>query len=341
MPPPQPPKLRNDDKQPTLSGKCARENGPPLPALPGKSIYKNFNYNHQNNLSQDGPNLTQFSSRANVSQPISLQSSKESHDKPNSTLALADQAYQPARLSNDDLNSSPRQNEISSHSQNVLYSQYQPQLQLSKIRRNSYSQTRPKTPLDLLSAPLFLTGTPDSNQGSLGLPAPPVPPNPEKDLLLQKIGHVLYSERQKAISQMESSLPDLQSQYNAMLASLRKMEVELLELESLNDVLASNSKIINTALQNADSVILSSQNRELPSIDELLIAPSVVANQLYETVSEERSLGDTLFVLGRAVEKGRIDGITFAKMTRSLSREWYLKKALVRKIGHGMGLITK
>ncbi len=66
----------------------------------------------------------------------------------------------------------------------------------------------------------------------------------------------------------------------------------------------------------------------------------MVANQLYELVSEERSLGDALFVLGRAVEKGRIEAQVFTKMTRSLAREWFLKKALVKKIGKGMGLAT-
>jgi len=47
-----------------------------------------------------------------------------------------------------------------------------------------------------------------------------------------------------------------------------------------------------------------------------------------------------LFILGRAVEKGRVSPAVFVKMTRSLAREWYLKKALAKKIGRGMGLAT-
>lgn len=31
----------------------------------------------------------------------------------------------------------------------------------------------------------------------------------------------------------------------------------------------------------------------------------------------------------------------FAKATRGLAREWYLKKALVKKIGKGMGLMNE
>lgn len=64
----------------------------------------------------------------------------------------------------------------------------------------------------------------------------------------------------------------------------------------------------------------------------------MVGNQLYELVSEERGLGDAIFVLGRAVERGRVGAGVFARVTRGLAREWYLKKALARKIGRGMGL---
>ena len=56
-------------------------------------------------------------------------------------------------------------------------------------------------------------------------------------------------------------------------------------------------------------------------------------------VAEERALGDAIFVLGRAVERGRISPAVFAKTTRGLAREWFLKKALAKKIGRGMGLV--
>jgi ESCRT-I complex subunit TSG101 len=118
------------------------------------------------------------------------------------------------------------------------------------------------------------------------------------------------------------------------------MQSEISSLEALNSLLTTNTNILHTALHDADAMIESSQHRTAPNVDELLVAPTVVANQLYELVSEERSLGDTLFVLGRAVERGRIEASVFAKMTRSLAREWYLKKALAKKTGRGMGLAT-
>ena len=125
-----------------------------------------------------------------------------------------------------------------------------------------------------------------------------------------------------------------------MLASLSSMQAEIQALESLTSLLNTNSNILHTALHDADKLVESSQHRTAPSVDELLVAPTVVGNQLYELVCEERSLGDALFVLGRAVERGRVSPAVFAKMTRTLAREWYLKKALAKKIARGMGLAT-
>lgn len=159
-------------------------------------------------------------------------------------------------------------------------------------------------------------------------------------MLLHNIGRALYSQRQHTRQQTASSLPGLESQHKAMLKALSNMQAEVQALESLSELLQSNATISHKALHDADAVIESSQHRIAPNVDELLVAPTVVGNQLYELVSEERALGDALFVLGRTVERGRITSATFVKMTRSLAREWYLKKALAKKIARGMGLAT-
>lgn len=110
------------------------------------------------------------------------------------------------------------------------------------------------------------------------------------------------------------------------------------QLTQLSNVLTSNTNILHEALRKADGLIEGSRSHPAPDIDELLVAPTVVSNQLYNLVAEERALGDAIFILGRAVERGRISPAVFAKTTRSLAREWYLKKALVRKMGQGMGM---
>lgn len=125
-----------------------------------------------------------------------------------------------------------------------------------------------------------------------------------------------------------------------MISVIPTLQTELGQLAQLARVLTSNANSLHDALHKADAVIEGSRSHPVPDIDELLVAPTVVSNQLYTLVAEERALGDAIFMLGRAVERGRISPAVFAKTTRSLAREWYLKKALVRKIGRGMGLAS-
>ncbi|KAK0644095.1 UEV domain-containing protein [Cercophora newfieldiana] len=196
-------------------------------------------------------------------------------------------------------------------------------------------QPQPKPPPapNLLDEDLTLTIPSPSN-----LPAPPIPPNPEKDALLHQLAHTLYEMRQRSRAQNETSLQGLEAQRIAMNSAAIKLQAESSQLAQLSALLNSNTAVLQDSLRKADAVIESSARHPEPNIDELLVAPTVVGNQLYELVAEERALADAIFMLGRAVERGRIAPQTFARQTRSLAREWYLKKALVRKIGVGMGL---
>ncbi|KAI1821494.1 UEV domain-containing protein [Xylaria intraflava] len=192
---------------------------------------------------------------------------------------------------------------------------------------------KPRPAPDLMDEPLTLALPSPQN-----LPPPPIPPNPEKDALLRQLASTLHEMRQQARQQNESSLTSLTAQRTAMLAALQAMQSDSAALTPLSALLASNTAILQSSLKEADAVISNSQTQPAPAIDDLLVAPTVVANQLYDVVAEERALGDAIFVLGRAVERGRVSPAVFAKTTRSLAREWYLKKALARKIGRGMGL---
>lgn len=116
------------------------------------------------------------------------------------------------------------------------------------------------------------------------------------------------------------------------------MQSELYQLEELEKLLASNEKILRESMQEADRVAESVDQREVPSVDEVLVAPTVVGEQLYQLVAEERSISDAMFLLARALDNGRVGADVFVKQTRNLAREQFLKKALINKISEGMGL---
>ncbi|KAJ4418344.1 Suppressor protein stp22 of temperature-sensitive alpha-factor receptor and arginine permease [Gnomoniopsis sp. IMI 355080] len=192
---------------------------------------------------------------------------------------------------------------------------------------------KPPPPPDLMDEPLTLNIPSPSS-----VPAPPIPPNPEKDALLHQLAITLHQTRMRTKEQNESSLQGLQAQRTAMLNAMSTMQSEIGALTQLSNLLQNNTNILQDTMRRADEVIQNSTRLPEPDVDQLLVAPTVVANQLYDLVAEERALADAIFVLGRAVERGRVAPAVFAKTTRSLAREWYLKKALVKKIGLGMQL---
>ena len=77
----------------------------------------------------------------------------------------------------------------------------------------------------------------------------------------------------------------------------------------------------------------------IPPPDAILVAPTVVGQQIYELVAEERACVEGRAVLGRALDKGRVGCESWTKGVRGLAREEFLKKALIRKAAGGMGLI--
>ncbi|KAI5299900.1 hypothetical protein KEM55_001117 [Ascosphaera atra] len=82
-------------------------------------------------------------------------------------------------------------------------------------------------------------------------------------------------------------------------------------------------------------------SRPLPSVDETLVPPTVVHKQLHDLVIQERAIQRALYALREALTKGRAGIDVWAKVTRSLAREAFLKKALAVKAAEGASLDLK
>ena len=157
---------------------------------------------------------------------------------------------------------------------------------------------------DLLSSPLSA----DSSSAPGGsTAAPPIAPNPEKDALLRALGAELHKRRVATAEQTRTEMmPALRAQHAAMVKASASLQQEIDELESLDATLSTNERILAESMGRADRVMDDARNEVLPAVDDLLVAPSVVGQQLYKTVAQERALDDTLFVLGKALDLGRI-----------------------------------
>jgi ESCRT-I complex subunit TSG101 len=138
------------------------------------------------------------------------------------------------------------------------------------------------------------------------------------------------------------------------------LQGELTALNSLHATLQSNTAVLQQSIHRADATIADAQARSvsvsssapstsaaagssdppsgLPPIDEVLVAPTVVGKQLYDLVAEEQGLQHALYALQAALVRGVIGVDSWSRHTRGLAREAFLKRALIRKIGRGMGL---
>ncbi|KAJ4294686.1 Suppressor protein stp22 of temperature-sensitive alpha-factor receptor and arginine permease [Collariella sp. IMI 366227] len=198
---------------------------------------------------------------------------------------------------------------------------------------STFWDPKPPPPPDLMDDDLTLAIPSPSN-----VPPPPIPPNPEKDLLLHRLAQTLHTLREKSRAQNDASLQGLHAQHTAMLQAMTTLQAESAQLTQLSALLTSNTAILQDSLRKADQVIESSASHPKPDIDELLVAPTVVGNQLYELVAEERALADAIFMLGRAVERGRIAPQTFAKMTRGVGEGVVLEEGACEEDWKGDGV---
>lgn len=115
-----------------------------------------------------------------------------------------------------------------------------------------------------------------------------------------------------------SAIPPLRAQQAALNETLNSINREMSQLNDLQGLLDSNEKILRQAMHDADKVLDDAKRRDVPAVEDVLVAPTVVARQLYENVVEERVLEECRTVIGKALDKGRIGADVWAKVRRIL-----------------------
>lgn len=178
--------------------------------------------------------------------------------------------------------------------------------------------------------------------------------------MLHAVSKTLAETLHAHAAQSDTAAQSLVSQSRSLHAAMGTLQGEVTSLNSLNASLQSNTAILQQSIHRADATIADAQVRSasasasapstsatagssdsqsgLPPIDEVLVAPTVVGKQLYDLVAEEQGLQHALYALQASLVRGVIGVDSWSRHTRGLAREAFLKRALIRKIGQGMGL---
>eukprot|EP01114_Cavostelium_apophysatum_P016534 TRINITY_DN4726_c0_g1_i2.p1 TRINITY_DN4726_c0_g1~~TRINITY_DN4726_c0_g1_i2.p1 ORF type:complete len:467 (+),score=80.44 TRINITY_DN4726_c0_g1_i2:147-1547(+) len=96
-------------------------------------------------------------------------------------------------------------------------------------------------------------------------------------------------------------------------------------------MLEENSQIINQRTQELDQWLKTTKT--LPfDVDEVTSTADSLSSQMFDLVSEDAALEDTLFYLTQALLDNKMDLEAYMKIHRSLARDQFAKRALAKKI---------
>lgn len=304
--------------------------GPPLPPLPSQSALQQPLYQQRYDRSPVSPvsPMNGYSElpETKYSRPAPVPSQQPQHYQQQPPPATAGSQLPPLHPQFAQTYQQPQPR--ASYPPNHHYPQ---QMQLQQP-----PQLKKQPPPDLLSDPFEVTlSGPSSGPAA---PAPPIPPNPEKEHLLHAVSASLVHQAQENVHQNLSAIAPLQAQQHALRAAHERLESEIRQLEQLDQTLASNEAILRRSIQDCDRTIATAKSKPPPPIDEVLIAPTMVANQLWTLCAEEAACREAMYVLQKAVDRGRVNGNDFVRQMRSLGRECFLKMVLARKCARGLGL---
>ncbi|KAG0176488.1 hypothetical protein DFQ29_006059 [Apophysomyces sp. BC1021] len=110
------------------------------------------------------------------------------------------------------------------------------------------------------------------------------------------------------------------------------IENEYRRLLDVRERLCKNMEILSSRATEVDDVTTAVNMMPDVTVDEAFCGATVVYNQMFELVADDNAIVDTIYYLGEALNSERIDLATFMKCTRSLAREQFMKRALMKKI---------
>ncbi|KAK9490266.1 UEV domain-containing protein [Lipomyces doorenjongii] len=168
--------------------------------------------------------------------------------------------------------------------------------------------------------------------------APALPPHPEQKRLLNDIAAVLQKKATEAQPKLQQQADHLRNTLDMLRRTEANLASEQSELTRVSEACSRNKAILKDKIRQAEDAIIEASQRGEVSVDEIVCAEAVVFNQLYELAADDLAIEDTIYVLGKALDRERISLDDFLKHARTLAREQFMKRALVRKIALDTGL---
>ncbi|KAK3806454.1 MAG: UEV domain-containing protein [Benniella sp.] len=147
---------------------------------------------------------------------------------------------------------------------------------------------------------------------------------------------LLYTKLQAALHKFNSATNketiDIVTVNKQLNDAESKTKTELQSLKDLNSKIQYNNGTLAQSIEQLNANIEQIRTWPEAQVDEIVCGSSVVHNQLFELVAEEIAIEDTIYYLGKALRQDKIGLNEYMKHLRNLSREQFMKKALIKKV---------
>ncbi|KAG2172955.1 hypothetical protein INT44_004696 [Umbelopsis vinacea] len=189
-----------------------------------------------------------------------------------------------------------------------------------------------------LSQPSYQNAASPPPRPSTGQPAPSQAPSPGDLTPLQQQVYRKLVDRMKEFKMSVSVDMDRLLEANKQLNSgEHQIAYEHQVLVDVKQRLQNNIEIVKQKNQELEKAVEDLNAIPDIEVDESLCGTTVVYNQLFDLVAEDNAVVDTIYYLSRALNSEVIDLATFMKLTRALSKDQFMKRALVQKIRDSVG----
>ncbi|KAI9007906.1 UEV domain-containing protein [Phycomyces nitens] len=184
------------------------------------------------------------------------------------------------------------------------------------------------TPIAPTSSPAPVSAAPTVSPAARPAAVPPTDMGDLQDRLCRKV-----AERMEQFNQVISRDIDSLLMTNRQLNDGDiQIEHEQRMLIDIRERLKNNIQVISKKTIELDEAITTANAIPDVSMDEAIYGTTVVYNQMFDLVADDNAIVDTIYYLSKALNTECIDLGTFMKCTRSLAREQFMKRALLKKI---------
>ncbi|KAI9183366.1 Suppressor protein stp22 of temperature-sensitive alpha-factor receptor and arginine permease [Blastocladiella emersonii ATCC 22665] len=188
------------------------------------------------------------------------------------------------------------------------------------------------------------TTTSPTNVFSMGAPStlpPPMDPHAAKlanvrAQVVEQLAPKLAAFTAGVTAEMENLLHENKALYEAQV----QLQAAHDAVGAEEKALAGNLAFVDKTLGDFAATVAAWRDRPEEGVDDVLVCTDPVQAQVLDAVAEDHAIEDTLYLLGKALDDGKVDPATYLKHVRSLAKEQFMHRALAKKCAKRLGVAS-